>query len=70
MKDEILKGASKDNFSIFKALKYKSQLVAGTNYFVKVRTSICVLYFVEFYCSKHLNVKGIFIWISAQSTTK
>jgi len=52
MKDEILKGASKDNFSIFKALKYKSQLVAGTNYFVKVRTSICVLYFVEFYCSK------------------
>ncbi|KAH3725271.1 hypothetical protein DPMN_051105 [Dreissena polymorpha] len=36
LKKEILEKAGKAGAEMFKALKYKSQVVAGTNYFVKV----------------------------------
>lgn len=37
LKDEVLEKSNKDSFEMFKALKYKSQVVAGTNFFVKVQ---------------------------------
>ncbi|KAH3725312.1 hypothetical protein DPMN_051146 [Dreissena polymorpha] len=37
LKKEILEKAGKDGTEMFKALKYKSQVVAGTNYFVKIQ---------------------------------
>ena len=38
MKDELLKKSGKDKFDDYTALKYKSQVVAGSNFFVKVST--------------------------------
>lgn len=39
LKAEIGQKVGKDNFSVFKALQYKSQLVAGSNYFVKIQVA-------------------------------
>lgn len=37
LKEEILQKSGKSSASLFKALKYTSQIVAGTNYFVKIQ---------------------------------
>lgn len=37
VKDEIQEQSGKDSFEMFTAVRYTSQLVAGTNYFVKIQ---------------------------------
>ncbi|XP_045198070.2 cystatin-B-like [Mercenaria mercenaria] len=37
MKQEVLKKSGKESFDIYEAVTYKTQLVAGTNYFVKIK---------------------------------
>lgn len=64
VKDEIMQGAGKDSVGMFKALKYKSQLVAGTNYFVKIQVDdggecVHVRLFEALPCHKKEGAKSV-----------
>uniref|UniRef100_A0A3P9HXP8 Cystatin domain-containing protein n=1 Tax=Oryzias latipes TaxID=8090 RepID=A0A3P9HXP8_ORYLA len=50
VRDQVEERAGK-HFDLFRAISYRSQIVAGTNYFIKVKTVIGT-HRINIYCAK------------------